>query len=216
MWNRIVVTDRNRGVYGALVHEHLQKRRILFHEKLGWDIPRTEHIEQDQYDRGETVYVLVERAGRVEAYARLMPTTAKVSYGAVEYSYMIRDATRGMLPGIPDDILGARVPPQAASIWEASRVEASGRAALVALFLTIAEYLEEVGADELISFTRKNFDAIVRAIGFDAAVIGEPVYYEGKPYCAISMRWAEALETGGREAHVAAPDLAKEPMRLAG
>jgi len=56
----------------------------------------------------------------------------------------------------------------------------------------------------------------VRAIGFDAAVIGEPVYYEGKPYCAISMRWAEALETGDSEAHVAAPALADEPMRLAG
>lgn len=216
MWNRIVVTDLNRGVYGALVHEHLHKRRILFHEKLGWDIPRTGYIEQDQYDRAETVYILVERAGRVEAYARLMPTTAEVSYGAVGYSYMIRDAMRGMLPGIPADILGARVPPQAAGIWEVSRVEASGKAALTALFLTIAEYLEEVGAVELLAFTRKNFDAIVRGIGFDAEVIGAPVYYEGKPYCAISMRWAAGLEPAGSETDGGAALDEDEPMRLAG
>ena len=127
MWNRIVVTDQNRGVYGALVHDHLRKRRLLFHEKLGWDIPRSAHIEQDQYDRAETVYILVERGGLVEGYARLLPTLARVSYGSVEFSYMMRDATLGLLPGIPPSILGARPAPQAEGVWEISRVEAAGR-----------------------------------------------------------------------------------------
>ena len=114
MWNRIVVTDQNRGVYGALVHDHLRKRRLLFHEKLGWDIPRSAHIEQDQYDRAETVYILVERGGLVEGYARLLPTLARVSYGSVEFRYMMRDATLGLLPGIPPSILGARPAPRQA------------------------------------------------------------------------------------------------------
>ncbi|MCV2893305.1 acyl-homoserine-lactone synthase [Lentibacter sp. XHP0401] len=211
MWNRIIVTDQNRGVYGALVHEHLRKRRMLFYEKLGWDIPRSAHIEQDQYDRAETVYILIERGGKVEGYARLMPTSARVSYGSVEFSYMMRDAMLGLLPGIPADILGKRAAPQADNIWEVSRVEASGKSALTALFLTIAEYPEKVGAEELLAFTRKNFDAIVRGIGFDAAVVGEPVYYGGKPYCAISMKW-------GAASAAILPDMpegAEEPLRLA-
>ncbi|WP_438991380.1 acyl-homoserine-lactone synthase [Lentibacter sp.] len=212
MWNRIVVSDQNRGVYGALVHEHLRKRRVLFHDKLGWDIPRSAHIEQDQYDRAETVYILIERDGQVEGYARLLPTSARVSYGVHEYSYMMRDATLGLLPGIPATILGSRVAPTERDIWEVSRLEASGKPALTALFLTIAEFLEEVGAVELLAFTRKNFDAIVRGIGFEAAVVGSPVDYGGKPYCAISMTWGE-----GDKAE--APDSAEaqaEPFRLAG
>lgn len=215
MWNRIVVTDRNRGVYGALVHEHLRKRRVLFFEKLGWDIPRSDYIEQDQYDRAETVYILVERGGVVEGYARLMPTTARVSYGSVEFSYMVRDATLGLLPGIPVSILGARAAPQAAGIWEVSRVEAAGKGALQALFLTIAEYMEQVGAEELLAFTRKNFGAIVRGIGFEAAEIGAHVDYGGRPYCAISMTWggadADLPEAGGATFEAEEP-----PMRLAG
>ena len=64
--------------------------------------------------------------------------------------------------------------------------------ALQALFLTIAEYMEQVEAVELLAFTRKNFGAIVRSIGFDAAEIGAHVDYGGRPYCAISMTWGGA------------------------
>jgi len=208
MWNRIVVTDQNRGVYGALVRDHLRKRRVLFHEKLGWDIPRSAHIEQDQYDRAETVYILVERGGVVEGYARLLPTLARVFYGSVEFSYMIRDATLGLLPGIPPSILGARPAPQAEGVWEISRVEAVGKGALQALFLTIAEYMEQVEAVELLAFTRKNFGAIVRSIGFDAAEIGAHVDYGGRPYCVISMTWGGAPER--------APVAEDLPIRMAG
>lgn len=187
MFNRIVINDRNRGQYGALVQEQLRQRRVLFHEELGWDIPRSEHIEQDQYDRAETVYVIVERDGEVEAYARLMPTVASVRYGQTEFSYLTRDATLGLLPGIPPHILGGRTAPQSESVWEVSRVEASSKAALVKLFETVAEYARAADVDELITFTRKNFDRIVRGLGYDASVLGEPVQYGGKPYCAISM-----------------------------
>lgn len=221
MWNRLIVTDQNRGVYGALVQEQLRQRRILFYEKLGWDIPRSEHIEQDQYDRAETVYAIVERDGQVEGYARLLPTTHVVSYGQAEFSYLTRDATLGLLPGVPPHILGGRVAPQDSAVWEVSRVEARSKGALKALFLTIAEYLQQVEARELITFTRKNFDAIVRGIGFDAEVIGEPVQYGGKPYCAISMRWGcDAEETPvPQEAPKdvsAVAESAAPPMRLAG
>ena len=207
MWNRIIVTDRNRGVYGALVQEQLRQRRVLFHETLGWDIPRSEHIEQDQYDRAETVYVIVEREGQVEGYARLMPTTAVVQYGKAEFSYLTRDATLGLLPGIPAHILGGKTAPQAKEVWEVSRVEASGKTALTELFLAIGEYLKGEEAEELITFTRKNFDRIVRGLGFDASVIGEPVQYGGKPYCAISMSLGN---------HAPVRPVEAPPMRLVG
>lgn len=221
MWNRIVVSDQNRGVYGALVHEHLRQRRALFYERLGWDIPHSEHIEQDQYDRAETIYILIERGGQVEGYARLLPTSARVSFGAMDYSYMIRDATLGLLPGIPSGILGSRRAPSASTIWEVSRLEASGKAALTALFLTIAEFLEEASAVELLAFTRKSFATIVRGIGFEAALVGAPVDYGGKPYCAISMTWgaAERPDSSDSSDSSGGPDSSPsqaEPLRLAG
>ncbi len=187
MWNRLVITDRNRGQYGALVQEQLRQRRVLFHETLGWDIPRSEHIEQDQYDRAETVYVIVEQGGEVQGYARLLPTVSTVRYGQVEFSYLTRDATLGLLPGIPPHILGGQDAPQSETVWEVSRVEARSKAVLFSLFETIAEFASEVGMEELITFTRKNFDRIVRGLGYEASVIGAPVQYGGKPYCAIRM-----------------------------
>ena|SRR6056297_914789 len=198
MFNRIIINDRNRGQFGGLVQEQLRQRRALFHGELGWDIPRSAHIEQDQYDRAETVYVIVEKDGDVVAYARLMPTMATVRYGQAEFSYLTRDATLGLLPGIPPHILGGRAAPQSEEVWEVSRVEAADKAALVTLFETIAEYAEAAGVKELITFTRKNFDRIVRGLGYEASVLGEPVQYGGKPYCAIRMALgARAAQAGG-------------------
>ena len=66
---------------------------------------------------GDALVGQPEQFGQVLAGVRLTPTTAKVGI----YSYMIRDAQRGLMPTIPDSLLFEEAP-VASHIWESSRV----------------------------------------------------------------------------------------------
>jgi N-acyl-L-homoserine lactone synthetase len=74
-------------------------------------------MEFDQYDTPASRWIAVHEGDKVLAGIRLTPTTARVGM----YTYMIRDAQRGMLDGIPTDLLyfDAPVDPK---VWESSRV----------------------------------------------------------------------------------------------
>ncbi|MDE4134451.1 acyl-homoserine-lactone synthase [Phaeobacter sp. QD34_3] len=188
MLNTLIVDDRNMGLYGGLLHEQFRKRHALFAQQLGWDVPRSVHIERDQYDRDETVYVLVEEAGELIGYARLLPTTATVAYGSANFSYLVRDACQGKLPGIPSDILGEFEPPTSNEVWEMTRVEAQGRKSLIALFDAANGFLVSQGAVSAITFTRRSFSGILNSLGYETKILGRDVDYGGKPYCTMSTR----------------------------
>jgi acyl homoserine lactone synthase len=50
-------------------------RHRIFVEKLGWDVPTSDGMEFDQFDREDTVHVVArDGAGDVMAYSRLLPT----------------------------------------------------------------------------------------------------------------------------------------------
>lgn len=53
----------------------LRYRHRIFVDELGWDIPSTDGMESDQFDRDDTVHVGArDSAGEVSAYSRLLPT----------------------------------------------------------------------------------------------------------------------------------------------
>ncbi|UWQ34603.1 hypothetical protein K3555_09005 [Leisingera sp. M527] len=185
MQNVLIVDDKNMGIYGGLLHEQFRQRHALFAEELAWDVPRSSQIERDQYDRAETVYVLIEEGGRLTAYARLLPTTASVNYGSAAFSYLVRDACLGKLPGIPSDILEGQDPPRSDGIWEMTRVEAQGKKSLVALFEATNAFLVSRGAHSAITFTRRSFAGILNKLGFRTEILGREVDYGGKPYCSM-------------------------------
>ncbi len=190
MQNVLIVNDTNMGFYGGLLHEQFKKRYALFAEELAWDVPRSTLIERDQYDRAETVYVLIEEAGNLTAYARLLPTTARVNYGTESFSYLVRDACLGKLPGIPSDILDGRDPPSSADTWEMTRVEAQGRKSLVALFKAANAFLMSIEASHAITFTRRSFSGILNSLGYETEILGRNVDYGGKPYCSMMTKLA--------------------------
>ncbi|MFV1464660.1 acyl-homoserine-lactone synthase [Phaeobacter sp. JH57H2] len=185
MQNVLIVNDKNMGLYGGLLHEQFRRRHALFAEELKWDVPRSDCIERDQYDRADTVYVLIEEAGNLTAYARLLPTTARVNYGSTSFSYLVRDACLGKLPGIPSDILDGQDPPSSESIWEMTRVEAQGRTSLTALFHAANSFLTSQGAQRAITFTRRSFSGILNTLGYETEILGRDVDYSGKPYCSM-------------------------------
>ncbi|WP_330447732.1 hypothetical protein FLP41_01715 (plasmid) [Paracoccus marcusii] len=72
---------------------------------IAWHgLHHAEGIEFEQYDTFDTVYVIAHRDGRAIGGARLKRTDCSFGGGKVVYSYMIRDAHRGLLPGMPTNL----------------------------------------------------------------------------------------------------------------
>ena len=135
--------------HGELFANMLRARRELFIVHNKWNLPEAMGMEYDQYDTPASRWVVVhDELGRVLAGNRLTPTTTRCGM----YSYMIRDAQRGLLETIPADLLYEEAP-QADHIWESSRlfvahdVPASQRRAVHArLILELGHAARSLGA----------------------------------------------------------------------
>ena len=104
--------------HGELFANMLRARRELFIVHNKWNLPEAMGMEYDQYDTPASRWVVVHDAdGKVLAGNRLTPTTTRCGI----YSYMIRDAQRGLLDTIPQNLLYEE-PPVVDHIWESSRL----------------------------------------------------------------------------------------------
>lgn len=103
--------------HGELFANILRARRESFIVRNNWNLPETMGMEFDQYDTPVSRWLAVHDAGgHVLAGVRLTPTTARCGI----YSYMIRDAQRGLLESIPEDLLHGEAPVDEAT-WEVTR-----------------------------------------------------------------------------------------------
>ena len=97
----------NFHLHGELFKNVLRARHESFIVERRWDLPQTEGMEFDQYDTPESRWIAVHEGGQVLGGFRLTPTTAKCGI----YSYMIRDAQRGILGSdIPQNLLYDEAP----------------------------------------------------------------------------------------------------------
>jgi acyl homoserine lactone synthase len=104
--------------HGELFANMMRARRERFIEHRKWNLPQAMGMEYDQYDTPASRWVVVhDDAGRVMAGNRLTPTTAECGM----YSYMIRDAQRGLLDTIPGHLLYEDAPVDP-NVWESSRL----------------------------------------------------------------------------------------------
>jgi len=108
---------QNMHQHGDLFVNLLRARRKSFIIRNNWRLPEAEGMEFDQYDTPASRWIAVHDQGEVLAGVRLTPTTARVGM----YTYMIRDAQRGMLDSIPSDLMDFEAPVDP-KIWEASRI----------------------------------------------------------------------------------------------
>lgn len=111
------ISFANMHNYGTLFANVLRARHQSFIVQRKWELPETDGMEFDQYDTPQSRWIAVHDNGAVLAGIRLTPTTARCGI----YSYMIRDAQRGLLETIPKDLFYSPAPvsPQ---VWETSRV----------------------------------------------------------------------------------------------
>lgn len=96
------------GTAGSLMGAYQQVasyRHKVFVENLGWDLHSPDGLEQDQFDRPDTVYVAArDEMGEICGCARLLPSTRP---------YLLSEVFPQLLNGM--------APPSSPDVWELSR-----------------------------------------------------------------------------------------------
>ena len=112
-----VLSFQNMHLFGDLLVNFLRARKRTFIDRLQWRLPEADGMEFDQYDTPVTRWIVIHEFGEVLGGVRLTPTTARCGI----YTYMLRDAQKGLLDEIPTDVLFFDAP-VSETVWEASRL----------------------------------------------------------------------------------------------
>ncbi len=180
--------------HGELFANMLRARRETFIVRNQWDLPEANGMEYDQYDTPASRWIVVhDETGQVLASNRLTPTTTKCGI----YSYMIRDAQRGLLDTIPSELLYEEAP-VADDIWESSRlfvahdVPASMRRKVHArLIKEIAVSSRALGARICLTLLAANWPRWAGRVGVDMTAMGPVMVIDGIENQVVAMNFAK-------------------------
>jgi len=184
-----IITWATIHLHGDLWYQHHMIRKALFVDEMGWNVPHNSTAEWDQYDTPETVYVITHHEGHVLAASRMNPCAIQ----APLWSYMIKDAAKGLLDGIPDTIL--QDPPQDTDTWEATRFTANPslphderNRALSLNAQALAHEAKRRGINRLIALMPPAFIRWLRSEGLPTDRLGPTVKLpDGSRSCVIEM-----------------------------
>lgn len=169
-----------------LVAKFLAFRKEIFVDRKHWPIFHTGEHEFDSYDGGfDPVYIVAHRARTVVGGLRLRRTDGRFGSGTVTYSYMIRDAWLGLLPGMPENLCSIE-PPVSSGIWEMTRFVAAREPEVVeALLLAANSFLFAEAADECLFLGSPAFPRLARSLGWDVQLMGEVVGNDNGKFVAF-------------------------------
>jgi N-acyl-L-homoserine lactone synthetase len=182
--------------HGELFANMLRARRELFIERNKWDLPEALGMEYDQYDTPASRWVVVHNElGEVLAGNRLTPSTARCGM----YTYMIRDAQRGLLDTIPSDLLYAEAP-VADNVWEHSRlfVSSSVPAAQrhrvhLRLVQALGAAARDLGATLCLTLLNANWTRWARRVGVEMRPMGPVMEIDGLMNQVVAMDFSANL-----------------------
>ncbi|SEN12107.1 acyl-homoserine-lactone synthase [Palleronia pelagia] len=187
----------NMHQHGELFANMLRARHEWFIRHNHWDLPQAMGMEYDQYDNPASRWVVVhDEDGRVLAGNRLTPTTAKCGI----YTYMIRDAQRGLLDTIPADLLYDEAP-VAADVWESSRLfvshhvpAAARRRVHAQLVMQLGVAARAVGAKSCLTLLAANWPRWAKRVKVDMTAMGPVMEIEGVMNQVVSMNFESAMQ----------------------
>ncbi|BEU02316.1 acyl-homoserine-lactone synthase [Agarivorans sp. OAG1] len=156
--------------------QHLNNyRHQVFVEMLGWELDTPDGIEQDQFDRDDTVYVIAKNEqDHISGCARLLPTTKP---------YLLEEVFPELLNGLPC--------PKQHDVWELSRFAAVDfdnhnqaptqlmSSEALALLTASIECAKKQGAKRLISVSPLGIERMLRNAGFRYHRAGPPKIVNG-------------------------------------
>lgn len=185
----------NMHNHGELFANVLRARKRSFIVQNRWNLPEALGMEYDQYDTPASRWLAVHEYGEVLGGVRLTPTTARCGI----YSYMIRDAQRGLLDTIPSDLLydEAPVDPQ---IWEVTRgfvahdVPSSIRRKVhMRMVLEMARSARELGISRMLALLPANWNRWASRCSLEMEPAGRLMVMDGIKYQAVSLRFAARM-----------------------
>lgn len=181
--------------HGDLFANMLRARHRTFIEGKQWELPQADGMEYDQYDTPASRWVAVHEFGHVLAGVRLTPTTARCGI----YSYMIRDAQRGLLDTIPRDLLWETAP-VAPHVWESSRVFVSEDVpskirlrVQVELIAEMVRSAREFGATQVLGLIPEHSPRLARRTGIDCIPAGPVMDIGGSRSVCVNINLASKL-----------------------
>jgi acyl homoserine lactone synthase len=186
----------NMHNHGELFANILRARRESFIVRNQWNLPETMGMEFDQYDTPVSRWLAVhDDTGAVLAGVRLTPTTARCGI----YSYMIRDAQRGLLDSIPADLLYGEAPVEEGT-WEVTRgfITADIPAAIrqkvrMRLVLQMLRTSREEGIRRMLALLPSNWDRWAARCKLDMAPAGRNMNMGGIDYQAVWIDFSTQL-----------------------
>ncbi|MFV0386887.1 acyl-homoserine-lactone synthase [Paracoccus sp. (in: a-proteobacteria)] len=176
--------------HGELFANLFRARKQSFIIQKNWDLPEADDMEFDQYDTPQSRWIAIHDKGQILAGIRLTPTTARCGI----YSYMIRDAQKGILGGsIPQDLLHAEAPVDGHS-WECSRVfvchsipQIYRRRVHFKMVEAMTSTARELGATRLIALTGANWERWYGRCGLEAEAIGRRMWIDDGEFQCVAI-----------------------------
>lgn len=158
-----------------LVNDYFMLRKQVFVDRLEWPLFHADDLEFEQYDTFDTVYVVATLNDVVMGGARLRRTDQVTGTGNLSYSYMIRDATLGILPGLPKGLCH-ELPPKARDTWEITRMVVNGpREAFALILATANDYLRTQGANSVLFLGSPAFQRMADTWSWPVKALGPVV-----------------------------------------
>lgn len=182
--------------HGELCANMLRARRELFIVHNKWNLPEAMGMEYDQYDTPASRWVVVhDGEGRVLAGNRLTPTTTRCGI----YSYMIRDAQRGLLDTIPANLLYEDAP-VADHIWESSRLFVSHdvpssirRRVHAQLIAQLGETVRGLGASHCLTLLAATWPRWADRVGVKMKAMGPVMEIDGIDNQVVMMDFSQTV-----------------------
>jgi N-acyl-L-homoserine lactone synthetase len=152
-------------------------------------------MEFDQYDTPFCRWIVLHQFGQVLGGVRMLPTTTSCGI----YSYMLRDAQKGLLEDLPRDVLFVDAPVEH-GVWEATRffitdaVPARYRQHLQKLlFRAMSRTAMQHGATHVIGIVPAIWMRWARRLGVVATPIGAPFSIDGTASQSVLFRARDYL-----------------------
>ena len=176
--------------HGELFANLFRARKQSFIVEKRWDLPEALGMEYDQYDTPASRWIAIhDEGGQVFAGIRLTPTTARCGF----YSYMIRDAQKGLLSTLPQDLLYNEAPVDP-DIWECTRVfvshatpQAIRRRVHAHMVHAMVGAARDEGAKGLIAITPSNWPRWYGRCGLTAEAIGPIMKIDDEDFQCVQI-----------------------------
>ncbi|MFM2355396.1 MAG: hypothetical protein RLZZ528_1132 [Pseudomonadota bacterium] len=185
----------NMHNHGELFANILRARRQSFIVQNKWKLPEALGMEYDQYDTPASRWLAVHDFGEVLGGVRLTPSTAKCGI----YSYMIRDAQRGLLESIPRDLLDFEAPVDD-RVWEVTRgfvlhsvPAAIRRRVHTRMVVEMSRTARELGITHMLALLPTNWTRWAARCDLDMTAAGRVMNMDGVDYQAVSLNFGQPV-----------------------